>query len=549
MANYITCKDTRSFAYAETTNKGYYEVVSVNEDGSSCHVKTVWHENKNYIGREYDISTERAAEDFIAVDEITVIGVLERQMLAQTGWNVERSTSFNRQSTILDNIEGYMYTNCNVWSSRYYRETREFLYIPNEDSVGMPRTRTYCGCFSRDDARQAARTARDILRANDYEYAEAIIVMPYDNFDTIVEETIAQVGEEYTVVEFPAELKLQLRSMEHKVVVLRKDNHFVYLTNIRADHIIFSSVIFFADQIGKPLDEEAKAALLARNQEAYRISIYKNIDTVINGMAERARLKMFDDFGGEFTGIVVQPLRTAVDHARRDYENYERYLRESFERLQDANAKLFYAEHGIENGENEFIAFLKDAKDSIVSIKADPRSAQIIFCVRTFLTYWDDDLWDIIRKSDNSFRNLDNWQKIMLDAIFKDRTVKLLFEQKFCLYTNSCEPSRYDDYNSDVGEGSQGMYNPHIKEFNCWGTHKLHIRDAMRRADYIQAYGQAVACISGVTLSDSPVMGRFFNYFTSSRNQSKPCLYVNELGKYVTMKEYKELVKGKKWEA
>lgn len=549
MANYITCKDNRAFAYAETTNKGYYEVVSVSEDGQTCHVKTVWHEDKNYINREYDIPVERATEDFTAVDEMTVVGVLERQMLAQTGWIVGSNTQFNRQESICDNVESYMSTNCNIWNTRYYRNTREFLYIPNEESTEMPRIRTFCGDFSKDSPSRIASTARDVMNSG-RDYSEAIIVCNRENFDDVVAQAIQELPEEYrNVVEFPAELKLQLRSMEHKVVALRYNNSFVYITNIKSDHLVFSSVIFFAEQIGRPLDEDAKAALLARNHEAYRTAIYKNIDAALEGMAERARLKMFDKFGEKFTGMMIQPLKNAVDSARREYDNYVSYLNDAFVRLREANAKLFYAEHGVENGEDEFIGFIKDAKDGIVSIEADPSHSRIVICVRTFLTYWEDDLWEIVRKSDSRFKELYDWQKIMLDEIFSSRTVKLLFEQKFYFDTYSAIPKNYSDYNSDIGEGTKGIYNPHIREYNCWGSHESHIRDALQRADYVQAYGQSVACISGLTLSDSPVMSRFFGYLGSNSFQSKPCLYVNKTGKYITMKEYRELVKGKKWEA
>lgn len=549
MANYITCKDNRAFAYAETTNKGYYEVVSVSEDGKSCHIKTVWHENKQYINKEYDIPVERAAEDFTAVDEMTVVAVLERQMLSQTGWLIQSNTQFNRQDIVDSNARDYVSTNCNIWSSRYYRETREFLYIPNEESTEMPRTRVFCGDFARDYAEKVTALVVDVLRTTSYEYAESIIVVQSDNFDSIVAEAIQNVSEEYrNVVEFPDELKLQLRSMEHKVIVLKHNNHFAYITNIKSDQIIFNSAIFLAEQIGRPLDENAKAALLARNHEAYRTAIYKNIDAIIDGMAERARLKMFDDFGGEFSGIIVQPLKKAVDSARKDYENYNRYLNDAFVRLQEANAKLFYAEHGVENGEDEFISFVKDAKDSIVSIKADPSNSRIIICVRTFLTYWDDDLWDIIRKSDSRFNDLSHWQKLMLDEIFKSRTVKLLFEQKFYFDTYSCVPYNFSDYYANLGEGTKGIYNPHIREYDCWGSHKNYIRDALQRADYVQAYSQSVACVSGLTLSDSPVMNKFFNYITSSKYQNKPCLYLTETGQYISMNDYKQLVHGKKWE-
>lgn len=548
MANYITCKQNRSFAYVETTNKGYYEVVSVSEDGTTCHVKTAWHENKAYINKEYDLPTERVAEDFSEVDEMVVIGAIERQMLAQTGWIVRSDNNANHIYTVRNNMSSNCSTSFHIWNSNNWYETREFLHIPTEEDAEYPRVNMYANNYARTTGQEVAAVVRNAFDYG-YAFAEAFIVIPDENFDAVVADAIQSLQEDYrTTVEYPEELKLQLRSMTHKVVVLRHENKFAYITNIKSDQIIFNSTIFFAEQIGRPLSEDAKAALLARDQAAYSAAIYANIDAVLAGMTERAKLKMFTEFGGKFSGMLIKPLQNAVEQCRRDYENYNTRATDAFRALQDANAKLFYAEHGIENGEDEFIELVTAARDNIVSINANPSDERINICVRTFLTYWDDDLWDIVRKSDSRFKDMANWQKLLLDEIFKDRTIKLLFEQKFALDTYNREARNVDTYRQDpYGEGTRGLRNPHIAYYNCWGTHRGYIRDALTRADYVQAYSQSVACISGVTLSDSPVMDRFFRYFKSSDFENLPCLYVVETGKYMTIKEYKELNKGKGW--
>lgn len=551
MANYITCKDNRAFAYAETTNKGYYEVLSVSEDGSTCHVKTVWHENRGFVGKEYNIPVERASEDFTAVEEMVVVAALERQALMVTGWVTDKKSRFSHQDEIRNNLFNYTSTDFNLWDYNACRDSREFMFIPVADSVSMPTSSIFSGAYERDNARDVAKIVKRIFERTSYTYSDGFIVIPADNFDAIVEESIRTLSEEYReTVAFPDELKLQLRSVEHKVVVLKYDNRFVYLTNVKSDHIVFSSAIFFAEQIGRPLSEDAKAALLERNYEAYCAAIYKDIDAIIDGMTERAKVKMFADFGSNFNGMLIKPLRSAVDRARREYEDWCERLTEAFTKLQDANARLFYAEHGVQDGENEFISFINDVKANIVSIFADPSHNRIDFCIRTFLTYWDDDLWDIIRNSDDRFKRLSNWQKLMLDEIFKDRTIKLLIEQKFMFDTKYAKPQRNNDYiKNPYGEGTKGLRNPHISEYDCWGTHERFIRDSLSSADYLQAYSQAVACISGLTLSDSPVMNRFFDTIRNSDWYNLPCLYVVETGTYISMNDYKQLVADKKWEA
>lgn len=545
MANYITCKDNRSFAYAETTNKGYYEVVSISEDGNTCHIKTVWHEDRNYINKEYDIPAERAAEDFTAVDEMVVIAQFEKQTLSVRGW-FDEAEDFNAPyfSDIINQERGYTSTNFNCWNSRSYISTRSLLYIPNETSECLPVMSTYGATYKKSHIDEVSRLAHNSLTVG-YDIAESFIVVQGEDFDAKVE---AAKGS-YEVIEYPAELKLQLRSVEHKVVVLKNNNHFVYLTNVDSDHIVFSSVVFLANQLGLQLDEDAKNALLNRSKIAYYTSIFKNIEAAFDNMQRKAKEKMFTDFGGQFNGMLIKPLRSAVDHARREYDVAQERVREMFTKFQDANARLFYAEHGVTDGEHEFMQFIDGAKDNIVSIKARPGDERIDFCIRTFLTYWDDDVWEIFRKSDSKFSRMNDWQKIMLDNIFKNRTIKLLIEQKFSLSTHYCEPNRISSYDSvTLKEGMMGLYNPHIHEYDCWGTHKGYIRDALKSSDYIQAYSQAVACISGLTLTDSPVMDKFMKYMNDTNLYNKPCLFDVATGKYMTINQYKETIKGQRWE-
>lgn len=546
MPNYITCKDNRTFAYVETTNKGYYEVLSVSEDGKLCHIKTVWHENKEYINKEYDIPVDRAAEDFSAVDEMVVVAALERQLLTQTGWNVPATTSFPYQDVIKRNYEANMSTNFRLFNNKHWIESRAFLYIPNEESVDMPRPVIKGIAKEMNNVRDMEITINDVFD-DGYSFSDIFIFVKED-FDRIAEELKQRLDHE--VVEFPDELKLHLRSVDHKVIVFKNGNNFAYVTNVKSDHLIFSSAFFLAEQIGRPLSEAAKEALLSRNLEAYNAEIYKDIEANVSGMHERAKVKMFADFGGNFNGMLIKPLRNTVDDYRAKYENLRSRLSEAFEKFQDANARLFYAENGIQNGEDEFMSFINEAKDNIVSIFANADCNRIDICVRTFLTYWDDDLWTIFRKSDSRFENLSNWQKLMLDEIFKDRTVKLLIEQKFWFDTRRCEPKYWtNDYNASVyGEGTKGIRNPHINRYDCWGGHGQYIRDALSRADYVTAYSQAVACISGLTLSDSPVMSEFLNYIKDKSLYDKPCLYLVETGTYISINQYKQLVGDKKWE-
>ena len=546
MANYITCKDTRAFAYADTNNKGYYELVAVSEDGNISTVKCVYHENKEIINKTYEILTERITDDFEAVDEIKVYEAMEQSILSETGWRKRHNsfTSLPHADMVERSRSNYSDYNTNLWESTSYRETRIMTYVPNNESVCFPNHYNYMYNRETNDKSLIKNRCDDIFNKRDpYKLCEAFFVVNDSCFDEVVS-YLNESG--YTQAEYPDELKLHLRSKEHKVAVFHDDIHFVYITNIRCEQIVFNSMIFTAEKTGRVLSDAAKQALIDRDQETYYNEIFANIEEAVNGINERARNKMFEDFSNNFSGLMLTPLRHSVENAQRSYEDMLHRLNDKLNTLKEAREKLFYAEHGVNNAEDEFVSFINDIKDNSVSLKIE--DSYINFCVRTFLTYWDDDLWEIFRKSDSRFNRLNQWQKNMLDAIFRDRTVKLLIEQKFCFDLRNNMPKKIDRYNDDIGEGTKGIKNPHIAGYNCWGTHKPIIERNISESNFMQAYSQAVSCIAGLTLDDSTVTGDFCNNIRNGNYDDKPCLFIVETGEYVTFKQYSEMVKGKKWE-
>ena len=448
MANYITCKDTRSFAYSETTNKGYYEIISVSEDGINCTVKCVYHEDKRLIGKEYELINERVTEDFEAADEIKVFEAIERAIIGETDWRVWATTTYPYADTVGSNLSSWLSKNTNVWNANSYKDIRKLFYIPNNESTEFPCPNMYYYNGSRDSVASFESIVSAMVgKGRDYTIVESVIVMEDNIFDEAL--SSAKVITGVDPISLPDDLKMHLRSQEYKAVVFHKDNVFIYVTNVRCDHIVFSSMVYTAEQMGRPLSEEAKAALLARDQEAYNAAIFANIEEAVAGIEKRAKEKMFVDFSSKFGEMALKPMKDSLHNLERKYEDKLTALNDVLNQLQTAREKLFYAEHGISSVGDEFIAFINDIKDNIVSIKIDGNL--LFFCVRTFLTYWDDELWEVYRKSDSRFTRLKDWQKCMLDDMFTNHSVKLLFEQRFYFDLHYNEVGRDCNYGRKYG--------------------------------------------------------------------------------------------------
>lgn len=540
---FITLKEMRNFAYAETTSDGYYKLTSVSEDGTCCTIKCVYHRKTDYINKEYQIPIDRITEDFIEADAKVVYGFLEADLINTHGWAIRLRRDPLKYREIKDNMYSYSCTSTNIWDSDIYRETRLPLYYPDAESASYPTPHIYVSNYYRDSIDRAMSTIyRDMDKA--YDYLEAFFIVNDEIFDRVVSRT-AENTYGFEIVDYPEELKMPLKSVTYKVAVFKKNDRFIYICNVKCDQLVFNSAIFFFDQIGKPLSEEAKQALLNRDKVKYYEDIFKDIEAIAAKIDEKKRLEMFNAFQSQFQGIIVGPLKSQLNAAQENYDNATKRVRDYMQQIQELRSRIFYLEHGVEDGESEFVDFIKDIKDNIVSIRVYGGSIEL--CIRTFLTYWDDDLWEIYRKSDSGFRSLSDTNKIMLDNIFKNRSLKLLIEQKFKLDFASQRAKKITSYEED--EGTRGIPNPHIHEYDCWGTHDPHIIENISNGNYIQAYSQCVACISGITLDDSAVMNRFIEYVASSYScyNHRPCLYDVESGEYMTMNEYREKIKDMEW--
>ena len=152
------------------------------------------------------------------------------------------------------------------------------------------------------------------------------------------------------------------------------------------------------------------------------------------------------------------------------------------------------------------------------------------------MTYWDDDIYETVRKSDRRFERLPGAIKQLIDDIFYTRKIKLIIEQKFFLDLTRCKVE-YDgaSYRNEDGEGGNGMNNPHIQRFSCFGTHKSIITKYLSEGNVMQAFNQAVAACSGITWTDGTVVEYFFDYFESYKKF--PCLELED-GTVISIEKY-----------
>ena len=536
MARYLKCK--RGFAYRYTNGNGYYK----NEDGNKLEI--VWHEDKDLIGKVFEVA--RVAEDFEEIEESVVLEKFDEELSAGfKGWDTlhkfdELSRMKQKCYNTAQNFIGFSVAGV---KSETIRTLLTYFYVPSDDDYEIPTQEIRIesapvsnGDKSEDVVRYVVEKMRSCMNC--------LFLKCVD--DSKIDEIVKGLTEkEYEVLDYPEMFLLPYKVRSNKAVILRKENSYVSISTELKSYTVMAVVTVMAALCGRPFTEDVINALLAEDGDAYLSIILAGVDDWFIKTNAVRRNKMVEKFSEVFNEMSINKLKRNKEDVEAHIQRLEEDLREYLSRKRDILSKIFYEEHGMSN-KNEFLEMLK-GMDNKPTVNVDRN--YIKFCVSTPLTYWDDDLWDIVRKSDCTFESLSDPQKVLLDEIFINKNVKLMFDQKFWFKDNrvgGCNSD--DDYNVDYGEGIDGIPNPHIHHYDCWGTHKPHIETALTESDYTTAYAQSVACISGITLDDSTVVNKFLrSHLFSSRYENRKCLQMQD-GTRISIKEYLDSHKDAKWE-
>lgn len=539
VGNYVKC--VRAFAYKITNDKGYYKVEEVAEDGTAK-VEVVWHENAEYIGRHETIRID----DFEEVNEATVFAKFDEEIAKQhKGWE---GLQFNFELTrmqrkIVDKINSSVSTDCSHISSYFMRHLFAFLYMPEEDAYEIPNISTYIKDLHTTANHRSLREYVQGERGSNI----TLISVSRSSVDEIEKDVEEFLSNDWTEIEFPSEFLMPYKAKAVACRIVKNYDSYVLLSSERGCVLHeMGFAVAVANDLGKPLSEDAIKALHAEDGNEYFKIVTAGIDEWFERTAEIRKEKKFEEFSKEFSNFRAGSIDHDLDRIMTQIRDMQDSLRNYFARKQDLMEKKFYLDHGMAS-QDEFIDMLRGMdRRPVVSIE----DGNIYFCVITPLTYWDDDLWNIVRESDDNFDRLSNPQKVLLDKIFKDREIKLLFEQKFRFKSSGrVEALRnMSYYHEDNNEGLVGIPNPHMHFYNCWGTHEPYIEEALSKSDYMTAYAQAVACISGVTLDDSTVLSDFLRrHLFEDYFQNQPCLELAD-GSRTTIKKWLEENKDVKWE-
>lgn len=142
----------------------------------------------------------------------------------------------------------------------------------------------------------------------------------------------------------------------------------------------------------------------------------------------------------------------------------------------------------------------------------------MVFAVKTYLEYFDEDLAERVIRNDTSYVYRPNGRgcnniipaedmRMLMTAIFLDQKLRIKFcaAYKFNMNGSVSAMSHYR-FGAECRECTP---NTHIDRFSCLGNYQRSINELLKRHDYIGAIEQCVASCKSLNFNDSPVMQEF----------------------------------------
>lgn len=333
----------------------------------------------------------------------------------------------------------------------------------------------------------------------------------------------------YKEIDFEDALKV---SNGHSYTLFWNENlqSLIYFTSSVEDEAIFKLGAAIHTQFKTNIDEETVAKLLTCDHAGY----LGCLDRLFSGYLEM--FKKNEKYGKmkQYLSDINAAKRQALEIGIRDEQNrvreYERVLSEILTKIQSNQRELMGLTK--EKG-SEFLEFLlANCKEQITWFDR-VNSSKFGFSVVTPLLYWEEDDYKCMRRNveDDGYPE---WMITLLDKIFLEKEVELIFNQAFSMDINANHVSSLPGYYNT----EYGMPNPHHESYNCWGENGPIIMKFMSSGDYISAYLQAVSAIAGLNIADGAVWERFLRYIGDDFCTRAKCIKVKATGDIMTIHKY-----------
>jgi hypothetical protein len=268
--------------------------------------------------------------------------------------------------------------------------------------------------------------------------------------------------------------------------------HVVVFTNVLNDEFILKFGGIMPLLYGYEIPEAMTNAFLECDKQAF-FAAYAPIMVEILAAQRRAEQEhTLNDLTTYLSRGQQDRLERNIASKQNDITSLENSLRSSYAQLQEFLLQKSSTLWGLaDNSIADFIQYIKDydAKNiTHMSFNAGYDSFNIV--IVTSLLYWDEEVYKSFRASTrmNCVTEQSDAVKKLLDNIFLDKTVQVIFHTGISIHFNHCTVERNTSILSD-GSSQIGIPHTHIYHHNClvFERHSVSIVHASGAPSYLAA--------------------------------------------------------------
>lgn len=377
-------------------------------------------------------------------------------------------------------------------------------------------------------------------------YKYPLVIINTNTNPSLAEETIKWLVDtkKYTDLNLRAALTI---NPFHKVSTLYKLDtaknitKVLVFTNVLTNEFLLNLGAVIPKLYNKPIYEDIANALLTKDKKIFNKAVDKTLEKLTAWEKHKAIVENITAYVSDMYKSEESDLISNISNTRRYINDFLADLNTYYKKLNEDMLKLTALKLSSNNEtSNEFVEYLTKYKSDVIT-NASRYQSRLLLTLKLSLSYFNTDLFKpyITSTRPNIYRSASESIKKLLKDLFIDNKYTLIIEQGIYIDLVNAKVSN-DTSHSNANSNLIGFPNPHMYYYNCWGNNEPLIIKALRGKNYIEAFEQICAAVSGINFTDTAVMNRFVDMLAHPNLSVIPALRNNETKELISVKQYVE---------
>lgn len=417
---------------------------------------------------------------------------------------------------------------------------------PNEKSVIRNKFKTMAMPRGLEPAEALGQVVLTLDRAKvEYRLSRHISIYNTSSNQAITQYVAMNLKENHDWIEHDFRTALTCTPFHTLTVLSRNigttEHHVVILTDIINDEFIIKLGAVLPIIYGIDVPAAITQAYLECDKRLFVNAFEVAVAELVALRRHKEQLEQIDQLDVWLRTADTARITRSIDSKQHSISELEARVRSAYTDLQNLlmqEASTYWG--AADTRAIEFINYLKEYElDKITKMSLRLEDDSFKVQLLTELSYWDEEVFNNYTTSqrDNCVTRQEPSVQALLKSIFIDKTVKVVFHTAVDLHFKDGYVSKSNDFLRD-GDSTLGMPHTHIYHYDCWGNNKSPIEKAFKEKNYLIAWEQIKATLSGLNLVDTTVFDKFCSRYMAGTDT--PCLILKDTGERLSPNQFRQ---------